>query len=255
MAGTSSIAERYAKFKRSVEELPNTKAKHKRPVGRPRAPRVQAKLPPTPEQAEAARQLALETQRERGEHFDTIVAQVLVDLGANQSEAKRQLARAFAALCIQSHDLERRLLNGGKVDPRRQTEVVNAMLRTAAKLGVEPAKAAGSTGTSLSGYLAAGAPAEVAAVAEVEAAGEVVEIDEQTPTERRRRQPLVGAAVVGADKSLSRGAPMSPIFRFRILSTMRGSRVSSWETSAPGVPGSWGERRDQGVECLHCCPW
>jgi hypothetical protein len=110
--------------------------------------------PPTPEMRQAAKAGKTAIRHARAASYASILAQVMVDLGTGPSvEAKRQLAQRFALLCCAAADAERKYLSQGRLDVRKHTELVCAMMRLASRLGLNPPKGQAADTPSLASYL------------------------------------------------------------------------------------------------------
>jgi hypothetical protein len=123
MTMKSSVSDRYEKLHQAVETQPGSKFAKKRWYGRPRPS-------PPPEVREAAREAKAAIKAQKIEHYNAILAQVLADLGGGTiNEAKRQLAKRFAAMCVQAEEIERALLlkPRARADTKAHQELCSAV--------------------------------------------------------------------------------------------------------------------------------
>jgi hypothetical protein len=121
-------------------------------AGKPRRPPARKAM--TPEQQAAAKATRAEVKRTRLAHFEDILAAIMRDLGFGPiPEARRQLARRYAALCCIAEDHERRLLSQARFDPKKYAELCTSMVRMASKLGLAPTKGQAADVPALGDYL------------------------------------------------------------------------------------------------------
>jgi hypothetical protein len=86
--------------------------------------------------------------------YRDLVAEVCSDMGGadRMSEAKKQLARRFAALSVQAEALETRLANGEDINVSEYSQLTSTLVRVVSRLGIN--RVAKDVTPTLSEYLA-----------------------------------------------------------------------------------------------------